>query len=120
VAATGLLSNVRVTASSTLASVMLRGVPGRESSAHPSIPCNLYLSLHFPAVEPVTPNCRAISRLLTPSAARSTIFDRMATRWAVLGLRANRVSFSLSAGSTVHGCFGRPVLISPPDYPNPG
>jgi hypothetical protein len=34
---------------------------------------------------------------------------------AVLGLRANRVSFSLSAGSTVHGCFGRPVLMSPPD-----
>jgi hypothetical protein len=41
VAAAGILSRVRVTASSTLASVILRGVPGRESSASPFIPCSL-------------------------------------------------------------------------------
>src|SRR5665213_1554574 len=38
----------------------------------------------------------------------------MATRWAVLGRRASNVSFSLSAGSSTRGCFGRPVLILPP------
>jgi hypothetical protein len=36
-----------------------------------------------------------------------------------LGLRANSVNFSLSAGSTVNGCLGRPVLTPPPDYPKP-
>src|ERR1019366_1573801 len=41
VAAAGILSRVRVTASSTFASVILRGVPGRESSASPFIPCSL-------------------------------------------------------------------------------
>ena len=51
----------RAIAFSTMASVILRGVPGRESSASPLIPRCLYLSRHFPTVEPVIPNCPAIS-----------------------------------------------------------
>jgi len=38
-----------------------RGVPDREWPVSPVIPCSLNLSLHFPTVLPVIPNCPAIS-----------------------------------------------------------
>ena len=88
IAATAVLSSVRVTASSTCASVIWRGAPARGSSHKPSKRASKNRLRHLPAVAPVIPNCSAILRR-----------------------RANIPSFSSSSARKVRGFSGRPVRM---------
>ncbi len=79
VASRGAVSSVRTNTSSITASVILRGGPGRGSSASPSRRRSANLRRHLLTVAAWQPNAAAISLLWRPSAAASTIRHRSAS-----------------------------------------
>jgi hypothetical protein len=78
VASFGAVSNVLTITSSTFASVILRGCPGRGSSNSPSNRSARNRSRHFATVLRWTHNSRQISPVLRPSAHSNTIRERCA------------------------------------------
>src|SRR5436305_38582 len=105
----GIDSSVWVMTSSTCASVMDRGAPGRGSSNSPSSRPTRKRSRHLQTVAPVTCNFFATTPLLHPSSHPSTILARIASAWADFGRRASIASFSFSSGVTFSGLVGRPM-----------
>src|SRR6266436_72354 len=79
VAAAGIVSNVVVTTSAIFSSPILRGAPGRGSSARPSSRLAANRLRQVATVTRVTPSRSAIARLVAPSAASSTIAARIAS-----------------------------------------
>src|SRR5882762_3789127 len=69
VAAAGIVSNVVVTTSAIFSSPILRGAPGRGSSARPSNRLAANRWRQVATVRRLTPSCAAIARLVVPSAA---------------------------------------------------
>jgi len=84
VAPSGTSSSVRTTASSTWASVRVRGTPGRGSSVSPSSRSRKNRARHLVTVLRLTPSRAATARLLPPWAQASTIRARSARPCAVL------------------------------------
>src|SRR5438270_41663 len=84
----GIDSSVWVMTSSTCASVMDRGAPGRGSSNSPSSRPTRKRSRHLQTVAPVTCNFFATTPLLHPSSHPSTILARIASAWADFGRRS--------------------------------
>jgi hypothetical protein len=80
----GTSSKVRTTTSSTWASVMVRGTPGRGSSLSPSSRFRKNRARHLLTVLRLTPSRAATARLLPPCAQASTIRARNARPCAVL------------------------------------
>ena len=79
VAPSGVSSRVRTTTSSTWASVMLRGTPGRGSSPSPSSRRARNRARHLVTVPRLTRSRAATAILLWPSAQASTIRARSAS-----------------------------------------
>src|SRR5262249_18639788 len=77
-------SKVRTTTSSTWASVMVRGTPGRGSSLSPSSRFRKKRARHLLTVPRLTPSRAATATLLPPCAQASTIRARNARPCAVL------------------------------------
>src|SRR5919108_2235398 len=71
---------------------MARGRPGRRRSASPSTPSVANWARHIPTVGLDSPSSAAISVLVAPSAARSTIRARWAIWLEVDGVRVSAVS----------------------------
>jgi len=115
---TGMDSSVLVITSSTCASLIDRGAPGRGSSSKPSSRLTRKRSRHLQTVAPVMCNFLAVAPLLNPSAHASTIRARMAIACADFGRRASMVNFSFSSGVTLSGLVGRPRAI--PKYASAG
>src|SRR5216684_1657579 len=84
VAPSGSSSSVRTTTSSTWASVMVRGTPGRGSSDSPSSRSRRKRARHLLTVLRLTPSRAATARLLPPCAQASTIRARRARPCAAL------------------------------------
>jgi hypothetical protein len=84
VAPAGTSSSVRTTTSSTCASVIARGTPGRGSSVSPSSRSRRKRARHLVTVLRLTPSLAATARLLLPSAQASAIRARSARPCAVL------------------------------------
>src|SRR5947208_8959351 len=105
----GIDSSVWVMTSSTCASLMDRGAPGRGSSKSPSRRPTRKRSRHLHTVAPVTCNFFATTPLLHPSSHLSTCLSRIASAWADFGRRASIASFSFSSGVTFSGLVGRPM-----------
>jgi hypothetical protein len=84
VAPSGTSSKVRITTSSTWASVMVRGTPGRGLSPSLSSRPARNRARHLVAVLRLTPSRAATARLLPPCAQASTIRARNARPCAVL------------------------------------
>ena len=76
VASAGVLSRVRTITSSTWASLIVRGRPGRGSSTRPSSRSAAKRARHLAAMPRVTPSRPAICVLFRPSAASRTIRER--------------------------------------------
>jgi hypothetical protein len=100
---TGMDSSVFVITSSTCASVIDRGAPGRGSSSNPSRRSTRNRSRHLHTVAPVIRSRFATSPLLSPSLQPSTIRARMAIACADFGRRASIDNFSFSSGVTLSG-----------------
>ena len=83
VAPSGTSSRVRITTSSTWASVIVRGTPGRGSSLSPSSRRARNRARHLTTVPRLTPSRAATATLLPPCAQASTIRARKATPCAV-------------------------------------
>ena len=83
VAALGFSSRVLVTTSSPLAMVIVRGAPGRGSSASPSRRSSRKRFSHLPTVAMLTRSRAATSWLTRPSAQFRTIRARVASRWGL-------------------------------------
>ena len=115
---TGIDSSVFVTTSSTCASVIDRGAPGRGSSSNPSRRSTRNRSRHLHTVAPVMRSRLATSLLLSPSLQPSTMRARIAIACEVFGRRASMDSFSFSSGVTLSGLVGRPMAI--PKYARAG
>ena len=99
VAAAGIVSNVVVTTSAIFSSPILRGAPGRGSSARPSSRLAANRLRQVATVTRVTPSCSAIARLVVPSAARSTISARIASARDIFRRRVRASSSHRSASS---------------------
>ncbi len=84
VAPSGTSSRVRTTTSSTWASVMVRGTPGRGSSPSPSSRRARNRARHLVTVPRLTPSRAATAILGPPSAQARTIRARSACPCAVL------------------------------------
>src|SRR5438552_438050 len=111
VASRGLVSRVNVTTSSTRASLIVRGAPGRGSSSRPSSRLARNRLRHFPTVCFVNRRCRA-TRVFVSSAAHARITRaRCASAWAVVGRRAQRSSVSRSSSVSAKGGIGRPIRM---------
>src|SRR3954447_13512081 len=105
----GSVSNVRTITSSTCASVIFRGWPGRGSSNRPARRRSTNRLRHLPTICSVTPNSPATAAFVAPAAHASTIRDRNASACAVFGRRANRSSSARSNSVNTNSAFGRPV-----------
>ena len=92
VAFLGVLSRVRVITSSTCSSATVRGRPGRGSSSNPSSRSRTNLLRHLRALLTAIPSFAAIAVLPNPSAAASTILDRVANPFALVDRRSQAVS----------------------------
>src|SRR3954452_23720156 len=111
VAALGFCSRVLVTTSSTRASVILRGAPGRGSSVSPSRRSSRKRLRHLPTVTVLTRSWVATALLSRPSAQARTILARVARRWVLLGREAQVWSFCRSSSLRIRGALGRPHLL---------
>jgi hypothetical protein len=96
VASLGVVSSVRTITCSTCASVTVRGLPGRGSSSRPSKRSAANRERHRAAVPRETESCSAISLLLNPAAAASTIRARCASACALVRRRAHACNCSRS------------------------
>ena len=92
VALVGVCSSVATITSSTWSRVTDGGRPGRSSSASPSSRLAKNRRRHLPTVSSWVPSLAATSRLASPSAHASTIFDRNARACDDFARRAQRVS----------------------------
>src|SRR6266702_3421202 len=120
----GTSSKVRTTTSSTWASVMVRGTPGRGSSVNPSSRSCRNRARHLPTVMRLTPNRAATAMLLPPWAHASTIRARSARPCAVLRRLAQFSNLRRSSSDNTSGSSlvsptppaqRRPAALSPPD-----
>ena len=109
VAPSGTSSRVRTTTSSTWASVMVRGTPGRGSSPSPSSRRARNRSRHFLTVVRLTRSRAATAMLLRPSAQASTIRARSASPCAVFRRFAQFSNVRRSASDSTSGSS----LVSP-------
>ena len=102
VASFGVVSNVRTITASTCSSATVRGRPGRGSSSKPSSRSAKNRDRHLRAVVAVMSSFAAIAVFPKPSAAASTIRDRIATAFALFARRdhANSWARSSSVSST--------------------
>ena len=119
VTSVGLSSKVRTTTSSTSASLILRGAPGRGSSMSPSTPRSMNRLRHFTTVAWFTPTRSATALLINPSAANNTIRDRCATECGDFGRLDHRSSTSRCSSLTLTGCLGRPRSAIHPSMNHP-
>jgi hypothetical protein len=111
VALAGVASNVVTITSSICSSVMVRGAPGRGSSARPSNRRSRKRLRHLVTVCGQIPNCAATSwlqRSPPPSAQPNTIRQRNANACADFARRDQRTSVSRSSTDNTSGGFGRP------------
>src|SRR5262245_59833296 len=106
---------------------MVRGAPGRGSSASPSRRAAAKRSRHLRTVGGVTRKSRAMAVLGRPSAAARTMRARKARRWALVGRLAQAASLLRSSSVRVNGigcgprdmrqglrrCSGDPVSAIP-------
>ena len=109
VAPSGTSSSVRTTTSSTWASVMVRGTPGRGSSLSPSSRARRKRLRHLATVPRLTPSRAATAMLGPPSAQASTIRARKASPCAVVRRLAQLPSVRRSASDNTSGSS----LLSP-------
>src|SRR6266852_4629297 len=109
VAPSGTSSRVRTTTSSTWASVMVRGTPGRGSSLSPSSRARRKRLRHLATVARLTPSRAATAMLGPPSAQASTIRARKASPCAVLRRLAQLLNVRRSAPVNTSGSS----LLSP-------
>ena len=105
----GVVSSVRVTISSTFASPILRGAPGRGSSSSPSSLLLRKRALHLHPVASHRPSSRATSWLSFPSAHARTMRARSASCCEVLPRRVYPSSSSRSSSVSTSGFFGLPT-----------
>src|ERR1035438_10361032 len=87
---------------------MLRGTPGRYSSAKPCRRFWTNLERHLPTVGLEHLNDTATTSFVFPSAQANTIFDLKARACGLFGRRAQRERVSLSSSDSTRGAFGRP------------
>ena len=97
VAAAGMVSSVVVTTSAIFSSPIWRGAPGRGASTRPSRRFAANRLRHIATVTRVIPSRSAITRLVMPSAASSTISARIASARAIFRRRARACSSLRSA-----------------------
>ena len=109
VAPPGTCSRVRTTTSSTWASVIVRGTPGRGSSPSPSSRGARNRVRHFLTVARLTPSRAATAILGPPSAQASTIRARSASSCAVFRRFAQLSSVRRSVSDSTSGSS----LVSP-------
>ena len=116
VAPSGTSSRVRTTTSSTWASVIVRGTPGRGSSPSPSSRRVRNRARHLVTVTRLTLNRAATAVLLRPSAQASTIRARSASPCAVFRRFAQFSNVRRSASDSTSGTS----LVSPIPPADPG
>jgi hypothetical protein len=104
--------------SSTCASVIVRGCPGRGSSVKPSRRASANRVRHFAAVARLIPRRAATSVLVRPSAAVNTIRDRNANACALDGRRDHDSNCSRSPTVSSIGTANGDG-ITPPFPPDP-
>ena len=100
---------MRTTTSSTWASVMVRGTPGRGSSVNPSSRSRRNRARHLLTVLRSTPSRAATATLLPPCAQASTIRARSARPCAVLRRLAQFSNVRRSSSDSTSGSS----LVSP-------
>ncbi len=114
VAFVGIVSNVRISNTSTCSSVTLRGSPGRGSSSNPSTPNSMNLRRHLPTVDRVIPRPSATAVLLLPSTQASTIRARNASACA-WSAAASIDRASRARGRRITAWIGRPLVTRTSD-----
>jgi hypothetical protein len=121
----GTSSRVRTITSSTWASVMVRGTPGRGSSPSPSSRRARNRARHMTTVPRLTPSRAATAVLLPPSAQASTIRARSAAPRAVLQRRdqfskvrrsSSDSTSGANRGSGISPADRTATALSPPDH----
>src|SRR3954452_14594898 len=102
VASVGVVSNVRVITASTCSSETVRGRPGRGSSSNPSSRLATNRERHLRALLTSISSWAAIAVFPSPSAAASTIRERIANAFALFARRdqATNCDRSSSVNST--------------------
>jgi hypothetical protein len=118
VAPSGTSSKVRTTTSSTWASVMVRGTPGRGSSLSPSSRFRKNRARHLLTVPRLTPSRAATATLLPPCAQASTTRARNARPCAVLRRLAQFSNVRRSSPVSTSG--SSLVSAMPPSRPHSG
>src|SRR3954447_22828420 len=108
VAPTGFWVRVFTTTASTWSSVTVRGTPERCSSANPTSRLATNRDRHLPTVASLHPSSAATAWLVLPWAHASTIRDRNARLWGLLGRRAHRSRVSRSSSDSTRAALGRP------------
>src|SRR5262249_10617472 len=103
VASAGRDSRVRVTAASTCSSVIVRGAPGRGSSASPSNRRSANRARHLRTGGTGTRKAAAMAAVGGPGAAGNALAGRRANRWALVGGHAESVSLARSSSVRVIG-----------------
>src|SRR6266571_530527 len=112
VASAGFVSSVRVSTASTVASVTVRGAPGRGSSSKPSSRFARKRVRHFPMVCLVRRRSHATRVFVLPAAHPRISRARWANACPVVGRRVQRSNVSRSSSVIVTGGIGRPVRMS--------
>jgi hypothetical protein len=110
-------SRVLVSTCSTWVSVIVRGRPGRGSSARPSSRWRTNRPRHLVTVWGQMPSCSATAWLVLPSAQASTILQRSARAWELLARRAQRCRVWRSSSVSTSGVFGLPRSAMPGSLP---
>src|ERR1017187_3264330 len=90
---------------------MLRGTPGRYSSARPCRRFWTKRARHLPTVGLEHLSSAATTSFVFPSAQASTIFALSARACGLFGRRAQRERVSLSSSDSTRGAFGRPRSV---------
>ena len=107
VASFGVVSRVRVITASTCSSETVRGRPGRGSSSSPSSRSVTNRDRHLRALLNAIPSRAAIAVVLNPSAAASTIRDRIASAFALFARRDHATNWARSPSeSSTTGATG--------------
>ena len=108
VASSGWRSSVATTTASICSSPIVRGAPGRGSSASPSKRLATNRPRHLHTICCDTPNSAATSLLDLPAAQPNTIRHRCASACADFGRRAHRCSVSRSSSVNTTAVTGLP------------
>ena len=116
VASLGWRSNVATITSSTCSSVIVRGAPGRGSSANPSSRFSTNRRRHIPTVCGQTPKSAATCLLVLPAAQPNTIRHRCANACEDFARRAHRCNVSRSSSVNTNSATGLPLLATHPVY----